>query len=567
MPTHHTEHSRRRFRAGSGAFRRAVWLLCLLFLALQVLYILKRPLVMDEFQNAFATHRFAEQVPYRDFAPYKTVLGYYIQLPALVALEGTWWPLLAVKLQMAAFVTLALAFAALRLGRRFNPRAVLLGLGLLIVMSTFAERAAALRLDMLTGLLGLASLILLLDRRYLLAGLATGLSFLISQKGIFYVFAGNVGIALCWLYAERTVRQLRGWLAFNLAALAVLVAYVGFWSGWASFEEVIRSTFFSHADITFSRLYDNMLQYWSQTLSRNPLFYLLALLGLKRLAEGSPSHLGRWRQVLLAAYGATLIGLSAIHRQPWPYFFVLLIPTLWILLVAYLDAEMPLWPDRTAWHRGALASALVGLGFLLPLSRLPANLARDAGFQRSMIRLTDRLLENDESYFAGTELLLDRPQALATLSWLDVPRARALAQTPIYELERLRRKLEESPTKLVIYNYRIYALPTILRNHLDRTYSPWWGNIAIYAPTIGPGSYRIDLRFAGTYELVGPAGGVLTIDGRLFAAGEHLELDQGPYEVESPGTFRLRYIPLDVDDYLDPEFRDVQSFFPEVYTY
>ena len=60
----------------------------------------------------------------------------------------------------------------------------------LFAMSTFLERAAELRVDMLTSLAGLVSFVLLLSRRYALAGLACGLSFLISQKGVYFFAAG-----------------------------------------------------------------------------------------------------------------------------------------------------------------------------------------------------------------------------------------------------------------------------------------------------------------------------------------------------------------------------------------
>ena len=44
------------------------------YLALQAVYILRLPLVMDEFQGAHTVFRLTARLPYRDFQPYKTVL-------------------------------------------------------------------------------------------------------------------------------------------------------------------------------------------------------------------------------------------------------------------------------------------------------------------------------------------------------------------------------------------------------------------------------------------------------------------------------------------------------------
>lgn len=547
-------------------FRRAVWLLCLLFMTVQVLYILRRPLVMDEFQNAFTAHRFAEQVPYRDFVPYKTVLGYYLQLPMLQVVEGVWRPLLAVKMQMALMTAVVLGWVAVRLRRHFDPRAILIGLGLLLAMSTFLERSGALRLDMVTALAGLVGLTLMLDRRFALAGIATAVSFLLSQKGVYYVVAANFALGTAWLLTERSRRAFREALVFNLAALATLVSYLGFWALTTSLDSVVQATFFSHREIAFGNLYDNKLKYWSQTLRRNPLFYLLALLGLMRLAGARSSLPDRTRQVMLGSFGATLVALCILHRQPWPYFFVILLPTLWVLIVACLHVEFESWAGRTLLRRRLMVAILVAAGFLLPLSRVWTNARRDSGFQRSTLMLVDRLVGPDEGYVAGTELLFERPQKAGRIAWLDLPAARAINETPIYELERLRQDLIEAPAKLVVNNHRIYRLPPILRNHLDRNYTPFWGAVAIYGPALEPGRTTVDILFDGDYEILG-GGASISIDGTPRASGDRFRLRSGTHEVDTAVAARLRYIPTGIDDVLDPDYREPQLLFPDVYTY
>ena len=93
--------------------RRALFGLIAAYLGVQALYVPRLPLVMDEFQGARAAWRLLADVPYRDFTPYKTVLGYYLQLPALTLLEDPWLALLATKLWTALLGAAALAAGAL----------------------------------------------------------------------------------------------------------------------------------------------------------------------------------------------------------------------------------------------------------------------------------------------------------------------------------------------------------------------------------------------------------------------------------------------------------------------
>jgi hypothetical protein len=551
----------------AAAWRAWIAALCLAFLVLQAAYVTRLPLVMDEFQGAATVHRLADGLPYRDFRPYKTVLGYYLQLPVLLAAERPWAALIAVKLEMAVLVALTLAAAALALGRIFDRRAVVLGLGLLLVMSTFAERSAELRVDMLTALAGLVSLVLLLHGRAGWAGAAAGVSFLLSQKGLYFVLAGNAALGAVWLLVDRGRRRTISWLAFNGAAAGLLAVYVGAWSLVSSPPDVLRATFLSHGDIALRQLYDNRLKYWSQTLRRNPLFYGLALAGLYRLLRGRPGSLGQERRLALAAYGGVLAALAVAHRQPWPYFFVLLIPTLWVLVVALLDAELETWREHPPAARRALLAALVALGFLWPATRVAVVAGRSNAYQRSMVELADRILDSGGSYLAGTELIFDRPQSERRLAWLDIPRNRALAELPVHEIEGIRRDLARHPPKLVVNNYRIYGLPRPLRAHLGRTYEPWWGSIAIYSPSVDGGATEVEIAFDGIYELAGSAGAALEVGGRSVVSGDRVELAAGRHAVAGGHPFRLRYVPAGVEDRLDPRFQRSQLFFPDVYVY
>ncbi|MCU1245491.1 MAG: hypothetical protein JWN02_1401, partial [Acidobacteria bacterium] len=96
-----------------------------LYAAIEALYIPRMRLVMDELEGAYNVARYASQLPYRDFDPYKTVLGYYVQLPVLMTAGDVWSAMLAVKFEMAALVIVTMICVTAALIRHFRYEALL----------------------------------------------------------------------------------------------------------------------------------------------------------------------------------------------------------------------------------------------------------------------------------------------------------------------------------------------------------------------------------------------------------------------------------------------------------
>ena len=61
---------------------------CLAYFAIELAYVTRLPLGMDELHGAGAVYKLKSAVPYVDFVPYKNVLGYYVQLPFLLLGSG-----------------------------------------------------------------------------------------------------------------------------------------------------------------------------------------------------------------------------------------------------------------------------------------------------------------------------------------------------------------------------------------------------------------------------------------------------------------------------------------------
>lgn len=126
-------------------------LLVLAYCLIETVYVLRLPVVMDEFDGAYEAYRLRHELPYRDYLPYKTVLGYFIEaIPALLPVK-VWPRIMAIKIALVLINTAMLAAAGRYLARFFDRTAVIAALVLLIVCSNFLERSAELRVDMLKG--------------------------------------------------------------------------------------------------------------------------------------------------------------------------------------------------------------------------------------------------------------------------------------------------------------------------------------------------------------------------------------------------------------------------------
>lgn len=534
-------------------------LLCLGYLALQLVHAARTEFNPDEIQGAIAVHRLQTELPYLDFRPYKTVLGYYLQYPVLRFSDDPWTCLILLRGELAVINTCVLLGASLFLARRYRPEAVCLALLFLVTMSTFLERSSEIRSDMLSAWCGLAGLLLLLDRRFLLAGIACGMSFFISQKGAYYILAGDVALA-GWLISHRTRFALVRSIRFNLAMLGVLLAYLSFWSLLSSPSAVVKAIFFSHQDIAFSRIYE-IPGYWFQTLRRNPFFYLIGFVGLCQMLAALLLRSAGYHRQVLSIYALTLTALCIWHKQPWPYFFVMLIPTAFVVHVTFFQNRIEeLSRFRSGRARAGVVACLI-LAAMIPLARLRVTFRGDNAFQRETFRLIDACLDNHETYVDGMDLCYHRRQTVSPLRWLDRAQLGRLAALTPEGSRDLLKQLDEAPVKMVVDNWRIRSLPEPIKDHLFSSYDRLWGNVCVYSPSLPPGSSEITLKFAGAYEIDGPEHEPIWINDKPYVTGDRLTLRPGAIGYGCRSTFRLKLQPAGWEALVEsPEVRPRPGF-------
>ena len=539
-------------RALALSTRLALAVLCAGFFVIELVYCRHLPLVMDELQGAASVYDLRHHIPYVDFVPYKNVLGYYVQLPFMLLYRDLWSQMIAVKLATAAITALGLFLCACSLARQIRADAVVLATCALFAMSTFLERVAELRVDMLTSLAGLASFVLLLSRRYALAGLACGISFLISQKGIYFFAAGMVALGARGLLLGREHARWRELVAFGSVTLAVIGVYMIAFGTMGSFDAVAELAFAKSAKIALADDYKNLGRFWLLTVQRNPYFYALGALGIGAAYENARRERNEldW---MIFAYGGTVLMLCVGHKQPWPYFFVLLIPTLWVTGAYMIDRLAPRGP--------AFWTLFLLVGLLFPLyTRIPIVLARDTSYQRYTIDLASRMLHKHDTYLAGIDMIYTHTQSPPTIAWLDKPSLDVIHKMPIGTLID---DLEQHPPKLVIGNYRIDSLPSVIRKSLRTDYEHFWASIWLYAPIVR--SPQFGIAYSGDYSLIYE--GPVMIDRQIVQPGQFIHLSAGPHLASATG-FRLRLAASrKVVDSLDPKYRQPGDLFPGVYDY
>ena len=529
---------------------RALAAVLLLYAAIETAYVVRLPLVMDEFDGAYEAYRLRHALPYRDFQPYKTVLGYYIEaVPALVD-TSVWSRLMAMKIELVAINTLMLGAAAIFMRRFVRPRAIVIALLLLVICSTFLERSAELRVDMLTAWAGLWSLLLLLENRFAAAGALAGVSFLVSQKGAFYILAAAA--ALLALAVMR--RQVRGAFVFGACASAVVIAYVGVWSLLAPPGIVLQTTFSSAAHAIGLNLYEIRGWFWSQILRRDPMYFVVAALALWALARRRHP-----RDVAVCAYAAVVIAAMAAYPEPWPYVFVLMFPTLWVLHAFYLDAEEERMPR---WLKIAIAAGCI----VYPAHRVFVALSRSSAYQKYNVSIAEAILHPRDVYLAGMDLVHDREQSPPELSRLVGSVMAALRRQPPEALTAMIATLRQRPPKLLIGNARVYNLPPPLLHHLLDNYTRLTGSVWSYAPLVRQ-SGVVRVAFSDRYRVDAETARSLSIDGQRVANDSFLHLEAGDHVVDVDGRARLRLMPADIERHLDARFTDEEDLFPHVYDY
>lgn len=442
----------------------------------------------DEFWFAHNIYHYKDGLPYRDFPPYKTVLGYYLLLPAMLMKHGIIQTLIFVKNTIAFINTLALFFFSWRLARFIPPPAVLASLVLIILSENMVLSSTNIRVDLLGYWLSFFSLILLLEKRYWLAGIFTGLGFITTQKAVWYLFAGDCALGIYWLGCERSRAMLWRILSFNLMSMAVIILYLAFWSWFAGWQAVMHSVFYEASAMYHLAWYSQFNNvYWTYIATFNPFLFLLWPIALVSVMVSFAQDEYYRQRLLITVYALTILLCLATNRQVFPYYMQAALPVLFALFASFfhwlyllfmtdrlpvilvpasllnlytclcilfpvyafikfnlpipyliicliplylgLCLTIPKHQQQTLPYIFKTVCALtLVVGVVFPVVLYSISLAKvDGDYQKAHIHAVDALLQDGSDYIAGVDLIYTRNQPIAGMRHLMAPAIEYLA--------------------------------------------------------------------------------------------------------------------------------------------
>ena len=570
---------------------------------------------VDEFWFAHRIYEYHNNVPYRDFSPYKTVLGYYLLLLPMSLAHGIMPTLIFMKNVLAVTNVVILVTASCWLTRFFSRSGILCSLLLLFSMEIMLSFSTNIRVDLLAYWFCLFSLLCLLDQRYIVAGLLLGLGFATSQKAIWYMFASNTALGVHWLIAARNRHYFLNAVKFNLATIAVIVAYLIFWSAIAGWPTIYNSVFVEASAMYHLDWYNSArLLFWSTILVLNPLAFTLWPLALLSLMITFPEDRHYSRRRFVIVYAFTILLCLMPYKQVFPYYMQVTLPVFLVLYAAFFTWLLQLFQTRqpiylinkpyitlfnTAYILGVVALVVIlqlPYPYLL-ISIIPLLLNADrqqllllnflfigliypaisyteklwyinGNHQKANISVMNTLLNDNSDYVAGIELIYNKTQPIAGLRHLMGPaidylyapseKLRSVMTAALYEdpnatAASVIAAIQHSRVKFYVNNYRMDSLPPTIKNYLENQYQHLWGSIYLYAPSISNGRQTTLIKFNGEYKLQASQDNAVTINNVAYTNGAHLQLSAAPVTSEAAASFRLVLVPKSLA--LDPEFK------------
>ncbi|MER9302637.1 hypothetical protein NKJ06_24375 [Mesorhizobium sp. M0293] len=431
--------------------------------------------------------------------------------------------LLAGRMQTAllACATIALVYACARALGEDRIRALVIVL-LLLCFSNFMERIFRTIAEPLAVFFAVAALLVVLrarelsGRQLVAAGILSGLSFLATQKSIYFNLALGLGLvadaALAKRYAAGMARG--AWLMLGWAVPIIAYCFI---FGGADPVSIARNLVFGPLEIAArgGGDYGGLRRFVFQTLARNYVLYVFCFAGMA-LSLMQIMKLDERRRIALI-FSVVITVLVFAHDQPWPYVFIMALPFMSLWSLTLLDGVAArVRYLRLAWTALVTAMAISFVANVL-------YLRFDNAAQLELVARAESLLAPDERYFDGIGMLPNRQEP--TTLWLD--------QHSIFATLLEGRSSEaynvfsESPPKMILWSYRMDKIYPVVAPQIANSYVSVAPNLRIAGSRLHPGEKKIfDVPIAGSYALYSATGtplqGSVEIDGAVLDPPFHL---------------------------------------------
>ncbi len=534
-------------------FFYGILLICLSYLIAEYFFIPYGALSADEFVFARHIYEYTFHVPYRDFAPYKTVLGYYLLSLPFFFSHTLFGPLFYAKGEIALLNVGFIALTAYWSSRFFNQKAILLTLLAIIANQLFLVYATDLRVDMLTSWVSLAAALGVLQYRSWLGGCLVGMAFLISQKALWYVAALNGALALCALlpYSRYSFRFL---IQFNVAAALPILLYISGYSAIASPRLVLYNLFYeAYIQAGIDWYMPIFWRCWQAILYHGPLLFLLWPLTFLILFK-KPIKKPIEQSIFILTFSSIALLLFITYKQPFPYNAVFTVPAFFLLYADFISWLLTL-PKYSA-GKSLFFTLFITLGILYPFyTSWQTCRLLDGHYQQTMLKTVTHLLQPGEDYVAGIPFLYQQDQPIDGMKNLIGPaidylysptdKLRPLLLPSLYlsptSPPKILAEFDKMSVKIIINNYRLLYLPPAIVNYIKNNYQHLYGSIYLYAPTIAPSQLTFYLKFTGSYRLQAKIS--VIIDGKRKQPGQIISLKKGDHTTHADENYRLVLIP------------------------
>lgn len=577
--------------------------ICLGYWVFEYILVNRELLSADEFVFARHIYEYTFHLPYRDFPPYKTVLGYYLFSIPFFFSHHILTPLFHIKDEIAFVNVICIAVSCAYARKFFADNAIFTTLFALLANQLFMVYSTDLRVDMLTAWFCLFSILALLDQRTRLAGLLQGIAFLISQKSLWYFAAINGALLFCRFFFAAPAFALRQIFVFNLAIVLTILAYIIFWSILSDPHTVLYNLFYeAYIQAGIQWYVPIYFSCWQIVLYRGPALYLLWPLTFMSLYQPHTGDSMYQRRVFIAACASLALLLIINYKQAFPYNTVFTVPAFFILYAAFFDwlfkkktqlfemarsqkyliyfgvyslaiflfvyaLDLPsiyflitLIPLLLCYHQHPKMSYKIALalflitGIIYPcMITFIVSAKLDGSYQRNMLAMTASVLGEDGDYVGGIPYLYQKDQPIVgmknligpALDYLYEPQPglKPLLLPSLYldvsSQDEVIADFERKPVKLLLSNYRMLSLPPKINDYVATHYQHYYGSLFIYAPVVTPKQINFHLAFSGKYRVDAPSKASIKLNRKQVKRGAVISLVKGNYTSEANTTYRL----------------------------
>lgn len=476
----------------------------LLALKVAILFVLawNTRFVMDEFVQ-FGWAKYLGNGLFDTIWPAKAV-GYavFYKLAHLIGWNAVSILLIGrIQTALLACATLAIIYASARALGYDRVRSLVIVL-VLLSFSNFMERSFRTIAEPLALFFAAAALLVVLRgradqaRTVIIAGILSGLSFLATQKAVYFNVALGLGLVADAMLARRFGDGLKRGAGLVLGWLLPIIAYC-FVFGGLDPVPIAKHLVFGPVEVatTGADPYGDLRVYVEQTLIRNAVLYtfcfigmLLALLRITRLDE---------RQRIALIFTIIITALVFAHNQPWPYVFIMALPfmALWSLTLL----------DRIAGNRLFLLTGWVALGIPIAVSYVKnvTYLEYDNADQLELVARAEKLVGQDDTYFDAVGMLPNRAEP--TTLWLD--RNGVLKTLREGKESEAYRIFASTPPKIILWTYRMDAVDSVVGPLIRNSYVQIAPNLRVAGRRLDLGKpVAFDVPIGGTYALYSASG-------------------------------------------------------------